>query len=219
MENTSVKLNNLRQTAMVFALLCVTVATMAVAAPVFAAGNSPAATLPAIVAEAPTVAPQAAIPAAPAPAPAPKKDEEAEIMEKASLKPGDFVWRENASSIVGAPRLLVSIMDQRAYLYRGDAMVAVTTVSTGRKGHTTPTGTFRITEKRAVHFSNKYDNAPMPHMQRLTNDGIALHAGHIPGRPASHGCVRLPAKFAAALFKVTRVGTPVTIVQGSVSAA
>lgn len=219
MENTSAKLNNLRQTAMVFALLCVTVATMAVAAPVFAAGNSPAATLPAIVAEAPTVAPRAAVPATPAPAPAPKKDEEAEILEKASLKPGDFAWRENASSIVGAPRLLVSITDQRAYLYRGDALVAVTTVSTGRKGHTTPTGTFRITEKQAVHFSNKYDNAPMPHMQRLTNDGIALHAGYIPGRPASHGCVRLPAKFAAALFKVTRVGTPVTIVQGSVSAA
>jgi lipoprotein-anchoring transpeptidase ErfK/SrfK len=98
-------------------------------------------------------------------------------------------------------------------LYRGDTIVAVSTVSTGRKGHSTPTGTFRITEKHAVHFSNKYDNAPMPHMQRLTNDGIALHAGYIPGRPASHGCVRLPAKFAAALFKVTSVGTPVTIVQ------
>ena len=59
----------------------------------------------------------------------------------------------------------------------------------------------------------------MPHMQRLTNDGIALHAGYIPGHPASHGCVRLPAKFATALFKVTSVGTPVTIIQGSAAAA
>jgi lipoprotein-anchoring transpeptidase ErfK/SrfK len=107
--------------------------------------------------------------------------------------------------------LLISIPDQRAYLYRGEMLVAVSTVSTGRPGYPTPTGTFPISEKRAVHFSNKYNNAPMPHMQRLTNDGIALHAGQIPGHPASHGCVRLPREFAAKLFMVTQRGTPVTI--------
>jgi len=212
MDNSLVKLNSMRQTAVVFASLCCAVAALAAAAPVFASEAS------AISTEAPVAAPIAA-PISTPPVATPQKPSEDELLAEASLKPGDFVWRENASAIVGAPRLLVSIADQRAYLYRGETIVAVTTVSTGRKGHATPTGTFKITEKRAVHFSSKYDNAPMPHMQRLTNDGIALHAGYIPGRPASHGCVRLPAKFAKALFKVTSVGTPVTIVQGSVAAA
>ena len=134
-----------------------------------------------------------------------------EQLKTADLKPGDFIWRDGEAKVVGPVRVEVSISDQRAYLYRGETLVAVSTVSTGRPGHRTPTGTFPITEKRAVHFSNKYNNAPMPHMQRLTDDGIALHAGHIPGHPASHGCVRLPKKFAAALFKVTQRGTPVKI--------
>ena len=206
----------MRQTALMFASLCCAVAALAAAAPVFAAAYPTMVDSSAIDHETTAVAPVSVPDRTPTPAPAvaaPKVDEEAEMLAKASLKPGDFVWRENASKIVGAPRLVVNISDQRAILYRADTIVAVTTVSTGRKGHATPTGTFKITEKHAVHFSNKYDNAPMPHMQRLTNDGIALHAGYIPGRPASHGCVRLPAKFAADLFKVTTVGTPVTIIQ------
>ncbi|HEY8591530.1 MAG TPA: L,D-transpeptidase family protein [Sphingomicrobium sp.] len=136
----------------------------------------------------------------------PEPDDELRAKE---LKPGTFVWAEEQAS--GDAALHVSISEQRAYLYRGGKLAAVTTVSTGRNGHATPTGTFRITEKRAVHFSNKYDNAPMPFMQRLTNDGVALHAGHIPGKPASHGCVRLPRDFAQKLFKVTKVGTEVVI--------
>ena len=91
---------------------------------------------------------------------------------------------------------MVSIPQQRAYVYRGGTLIGVTTVSTGRPGHDTPTGRFEILEKRREHFSNLYNNAPMPFMQRLTWDGIALHAGQIPGRPASHGCVRLPLEFA-----------------------
>ena len=213
MEHSSTKLSNMRQTAVVFAALCCAVGALAVAAPVFASETS------GIKSEVPIAATTTAepqmTPASVAPVAAPQKRDEADVLAEASLKPGNFVWRENASAIVGAPRLLVSITDQRAYLYRGDTIVAVTTVSTGRKGHATPTGTFKIMEKQAVHFSSKYDNAPMPHMQRLTNDGIALHAGYIPGHPASHGCVRLPAKFATALFKVTSVGTPVTIIEGS----
>jgi len=210
---SSDQLSNMRRTAAVFASLCCAVAAVAVAAPVFAANattNIEAST------GTPVVAPAAAPSVAPAPPEGPSEDQ---LLASASLKPGDFVWRENASSIVGPARLLVSIADQRAYLYRGATLVAVTTVSTGRKGHETPTGTFKIMEKHAVHFSSKYDDAPMPHMQRLTNDGIALHAGYIPGHAASHGCVRLPAKFATALFKVTSVGTPVTIVETSVRAA
>jgi lipoprotein-anchoring transpeptidase ErfK/SrfK len=214
MDQTSLKLSNMRQTAVVFASLCCAVAALAAAAPVFASDTST------IKAGAPSsiAVPVAPAPVAVAPAPPPGPSE-SQLLADAALKPGDFVWREDASSIVGPARLLVSIADQRAYLYRGAELVAVTTVSTGRKGHATPTGTFRIMEKHAVHFSSKYDSAPMPHMQRLTNDGIALHAGYIPGHPASHGCVRLPAKFATDLYKVTSVGTPVTIVAESVSAA
>jgi lipoprotein-anchoring transpeptidase ErfK/SrfK len=96
-------------------------------------------------------------------------------------------------------------------VYRGDDLVALTTASTGKRGHPTPIGTFKVTEKRKVHFSSKYNNAPMPYMQRLTDYGIALHAGVIPGYPASHGCIRLPHKFAADLFKLTNVGTTVVI--------
>ena len=101
---------------------------------------------------------------------------------------------------------MVSIPLQRAYVYRGGALIGVTTVSTGKPGHRTPTGKFDILQKRAKHFSNLYNNAPMPFMQRLTWGGIALHAGQIPGRPASHGCVRLPLDFARNLFGVTSDG-------------
>ena len=75
----------------------------------------------------------------------------------------------------------------------------------------TPTGIFPILEKKRFHRSIKYDNAPMPFMQRIDRYGIALHGGHLPGHPASHGCIRLPGEFAAKLFRVTDVGTPVLI--------
>ncbi|HWS79312.1 MAG TPA: L,D-transpeptidase family protein, partial [Thermomonas sp.] len=75
----------------------------------------------------------------------------------------------------------------------------------------TPSGVYTILQKRREHYSNRYDNAPMPFMQRLTWDGIALHAGALPGYPASHGCVRLPRKFAEQLFEVTSSGTVVVV--------
>ena len=125
------------------------------------------------------------------------------------LEPGRFLWDDEAGD--GDPRVIISLTDQMAYLYRGDRLAAVTTISSGKPGKDTPTGYFPILEKKPMHRSVKYDNAPMPHMQRLDNYGIALHAGMLPGRPVSHGCVRLPAKFAAKLFTVTKVGTPVMI--------
>ncbi len=125
------------------------------------------------------------------------------------LKPGQYLWDDEAGN--GDPRVVVSLTAQMAYLYRGDRLAAVTTISSGKPGKDTPTGYFPILDKKVLHRSVKYDNAPMPHMQRLDNYGIALHAGMLPGRPASHGCVRLPAKFAAKLFSVTKVGTPVLI--------
>ncbi len=126
------------------------------------------------------------------------------------LKPGQYLWRDIPDS-EGEQRVVVSLSDQLAYLYRGDTLVAVSTISSGKGETPTPTGIFDILEKKPMHRSQKYDNAPMPHMQRIDGYGIALHAGNIPGHPASHGCVRLPAKFAAKLFSVTGVGTQVLI--------
>lgn len=124
------------------------------------------------------------------------------------LKPGQYLWRDAGS---GAPRVVISLTDQLAYLYRGDELAAVSTISSGTEDHPTPTGIFPILAKKPMHYSKKYDNAPMPHMQRLDSYGIAMHAGNLPGRPASHGCIRLPAKFAAKLYGVTQVGSTVFI--------
>ena len=125
------------------------------------------------------------------------------------LKPGDFRWADEVGS--GPARVVVSLSDQRAYLYRGSQLVAMSTISSGKPGKDTPTGIFPILAKETLHRSKKYNDAPMPFMQRIDDFGIALHAGFIPGHPASHGCVRLPAKFAAKLFGVTQVGSTVLI--------
>ena len=135
----------------------------------------------------------------------------------ASLGAGEFVWQPELAG-AGAVEIVVSLPLQRVYVYRGGTLIGVSTVSTGRQGHETPPGTFTILEKRREHYSNLYNNAPMPFMQRLTWDGIALHAGEIPGRPASHGCVRLPLAFARHLFAVTRVGATVHVIELSPAA-
>jgi lipoprotein-anchoring transpeptidase ErfK/SrfK len=108
-------------------------------------------------------------------------------------------------------RVVVSLPQQKAYVFRSGALVATAPVSTGRPGHPTPVGTFRILQKKVRHHSNRYSNAPMPFMQRLTNYGIALHAGRLPGYPASHGCIRLPWNFAKKLYGMTDGSTRVTI--------
>ena len=96
-------------------------------------------------------------------------------------------------------------------VYRDGALIAASAISTGSLGRETPTGVFTILEKKVMHRSTTYDNAPMPYMQRLTSKGIAIHAGDLPGYPASHGCIRLPNEFAKLLYGVTEVGTPVMI--------
>ncbi|MEO8175398.1 MAG: L,D-transpeptidase family protein [Sphingomicrobium sp.] len=126
------------------------------------------------------------------------------------LKPGQYVWRDVPAD-AGPQRVVISLSDQLAFLYRGDMLVAVSTISSGNPDKPTPTGIFPILEKQTMYHSRKYDNAPMPFMQRIDNYGVALHAGYNPGVPASHGCVRLPPKFAAKLFTETEVGTPVII--------
>lgn len=112
-----------------------------------------------------------------------------------------------------APLQIVVSRDQQSLVvYDGNTVVATSNVSTGKAGHSTPTGIFSILEKRRFHKSNIYSNAPMPFMQRLTWSGIALHASnHVPSYPASHGCVRMPDDFAKQLFKMTGRGAHVLI--------
>jgi lipoprotein-anchoring transpeptidase ErfK/SrfK len=125
-----------------------------------------------------------------------------------SLTPGKFVWNDPGTD--QPVTVVVSIPLQRAYLFRGSALVAASAVSTGKAGDDTPTGVFPILQKAVKHRSNLYGSS-MPYMQRLTWDGIALHAGPNPGFPASHGCVRLPNAFAKKLFEVTGIDTTVVV--------
>lgn len=126
------------------------------------------------------------------------------------LKPGEFTWHPERSPS-GPVAIIVSIPDQRVHVYRNGIRIAVSTCSTGAPNHRTPTGVFTILEKDKNHRSSTYNNAPMPNMNRLTWSGVALHAGNLPGYPASHGCVRLPAKFSELLFSITHIGTPVIL--------
>jgi hypothetical protein len=128
----------------------------------------------------------------------------------ATLRPGQYVWAPELSPR-GSLLFVVNIETQRAVLFRNGVPIAATTVSTGRPGHDTPTGVFTILQKRKEHYSNLYNNAPMPNMQRLTWDGIALHAGKLPGYPDSHGCIRLPLQFSSLLFGATGLGMTVVI--------
>jgi len=111
--------------------------------------------------------------------------------------------------------MVVNLRTQRAYVYRDGERIGTTAISSGKRGYRTPTGTFTVLEKQRVHHSSKYDNAPMPYMQRLSWWGLALHGGHVPGYPASHGCVRLPIGFARWLFGEPTMGMTVTITNQS----
>jgi hypothetical protein len=99
-------------------------------------------------------------------------------------------------------------------VYDNGTPVAVSAVSTGMPGHPTPMGVFSVIQKQKWHHSNLYSNAPMPYMQRITWSGVALHAGVVPGHPASHGCIRLPERFAVRLWGMTKVGARVIIARG-----
>ena len=128
----------------------------------------------------------------------------------ADLKPGDYLWHPEVSP-AGPVVVLVSLPDQVMYVYRNGVRIGRSTVSTGTAGHRTPTGVFTVLQKKVDHESSIYKGAKMPNMQRLTWTGIAMHAGQLPGYPASHGCVRLPEDFAEKLYTVTKLGTTVII--------
>lgn len=135
------------------------------------------------------------------------------ILEVAGqLKPGEFAWAPELSP-EGPALAIVNLETQRLVLFRNGVPIAASTVSSGSPGHETPTGVFTILQKNKEHYSSTYNNAPMPNMQRLTKRGIALHAGKLPGYPASHGCVRLPHKFSALLFGATQLGMTVVITE------
>jgi L,D-transpeptidase catalytic domain len=128
----------------------------------------------------------------------------------ATLKPGDYVWHPEVSP-AGPVLVLVSLPDQILYVYRNGVRIGRSTVSSGKPGKRTPTGVFTVLQKKVRHESSIYKGAQMPHMQRLTWTGIAIHAGYLPGYPASAGCVRLPVDFAEKLYSVTGLGATVII--------
>lgn len=137
-------------------------------------------------------------------------------------------------------RIIVSLQDQRAILFAGERVAIDFPVASGRKSYPTPKGSYKILEKSEKHYSNLYGKiydaegkvskgsadfrsdavpeggwsvpSPMPYWMRLTGDGMGLHVGHLPGYPASHGCVRMPRSAAQKVYRNTRVGTPVEIV-------
>ena len=135
-----------------------------------------------------------------------------------ALKPGQFLWHPEIAPD-GPVVLVVSLDQQLAYVYRNGIAIGISTISSGKPGKDTPTGVFTILQKNKDHKSNLYNNAPMPYMQRLTWDGIALHGGTLPGYPASHGCVRLPRAFAELLYAETDKGGIVVIADDASHAA
>ena len=129
---------------------------------------------------------------------------------RTGLKPGEYLW----AAIIpaeGETKIVIDRLIQMAYVYRDDKLIGAATVSTARQGYVTPLGFWSVLEKRPFYRSKKYDNAPMPWMQRIDEYGIALHGGGTPGRPESHGCIHLPNKFAERLYTLTKVGSKVVI--------
>jgi hypothetical protein len=155
---------------------------------------------------------------------------------------GDEISYWDDARSAGKPRIIIDLEQQRAYFYRGGKIVGVSVVSTGREGYDTPSGEFRITQKDLTHVSSIYGDfidrsgqvvmenvdvtkdprprgtvfrgAPMPYFLRILG-GIGMHAGYLPGYPASHGCIRLPKEMAVHFFQNAPIGTPVAIRQGS----
>ena len=142
---------------------------------------------------------------------APKAHEEA-VAEfgPLALRPGDYRWAATVPA-EGEAKVVIDLVAQTMYVYRGERLVGVSTISSGKKGKETQLGFWSVLTKRRKGYSRKYDNAPIPFMQMYDVKGLAFHAGALPGYPASHGCVRLPLKFAERLFGMTKIGTKVVI--------
>jgi len=128
------------------------------------------------------------------------------------LRPGQFKWRPgHTGSEVNS--IVLDLSRQMAFAYGDAGLIAISTISSGDKNHLSPVGIYGVMEKQRMHRSRKYDDAPMPFMQRINDGGVALHGGALPGYPASHGCIRLPHAFAQQLFGATELGTSVMIAE------
>ena len=134
-------------------------------------------------------------------------DKKSAIAEKESAKPQ------------GPLIISISIAQQKMRIYDANGFFAETPVSTGMPGHPTPMGVFSVIQKHKFHHSNIYSGAPMPYMQRITWSGVAIHAGVLPGHPASHGCIRMPMAFAVKMWNWTRMGARVVITPGEITPA
>ena len=130
--------------------------------------------------------------------------------KRVGLAPGQYVFAQSIPA-EGETKVVIDRLTQMAYVYRGEKLVGATTVSTATRGRITPLGYWSVLEKRKFYRSKKYNNAPMPFMQRIDTYGIAFHGGNNPGYPASHGCIRMPLKFAEKLYGLTKVGSKVVI--------
>jgi lipoprotein-anchoring transpeptidase ErfK/SrfK/peptidoglycan hydrolase-like protein with peptidoglycan-binding domain len=131
------------------------------------------------------------------------------------LEPREILATQINGKVIAQPlTVIISLEDQQLDVYRGLKRVETTRISSGKPGYQTLTGVFGILQKKPEHYSNLYDDAPMPWMQRLTRSGTALHAGEVPNRPASHGCVRMTHDFAPKLFRMTEIGGKVAALTG-----
>ena len=133
-------------------------------------------------------------------------DKKSAVVEKESKPQGPLI-------------ISVSIAQQRLRIYDANGLFAESPVSTGMPGHSTPMGVFSVIQKQKFHQSNIYSGAPMPFMQRITWSGIAMHAGVLPGHPASHGCIRMPMAFAVKMYGWTRMGARVIVTPGELTPA
>jgi lipoprotein-anchoring transpeptidase ErfK/SrfK len=127
--------------------------------------------------------------------------------------------KESNAKPQGPLIIAVSIEQQKVRIYDANGLFAESPVSTGMKGHSTPMGVFSVIQKHRLHHSNIYRNAPLPYMQRITWSGVAMHAGVLPGYPASHGCIRMPMAFAVKMWNWTRMGARVVITPGQITPA
>jgi lipoprotein-anchoring transpeptidase ErfK/SrfK len=132
-------------------------------------------------------------------------------------KKGLVAAKEAGTKPQGPLVIVVSIERQKVTIYDSNGVFAESPVSTGMKGHSTPMGVFSVIQKHKYHKSNIYSDAPMPYMQRITWSGIAMHAGVLPGYPASHGCIRMPMAFAVKMWNWTRMGARVIVTPGQIS--
>ena len=131
---------------------------------------------------------------------------------KVRLKAGEHHWLPKvAIPAEGDINITLDIANQVGFIFKGETLIGVSNISTGKKGHPTPLGFWTINWKRPMYRSRKYDNAPMPFMQNTDDKGIAIHGGVTPGYPASHGCIRLPMTFAKQFYALTKPGNKVVI--------